>query len=39
MSICHTNRYATANNKYMKAYEKNKQLSYLKYWDVKHLYG
>ena len=33
--ICHAiHRYANANNKYMKDYDKNKQSSYLKYWDV-----
>ena len=31
--------YARANNKYMKGCNKNKELSYLKYWDVNYLYG
>ena len=26
-------------NKYMKDYDKNKQSSYLKYWDLHNLYG
>ena len=35
VGICHvTHQYAKANNKYMKDYDKNKESSYLKYWDV-----
>ena len=34
--ICHSiNRYAAADKKYMKDYDKNKEWSYLKYWNVK----
>ena len=31
-------RYAKTNNKYMKDYDKNKESSYSKYWDVINLY-
>ena len=38
--ICHAiHHYEKASNKYMKDYDKNKKLSYLKYWNVTNLYG
>ena len=36
--ICHAiHRYVKANNKYINDYDRNKELSYLKYWDKNNL--
>ena len=38
--VCHAiYRCVKTNIKYMKNYNKNKELLYLKYWDVNNLYG
>ena len=38
--ICHSiYQYAKPNDKYMKDYDRNKESSYIQYWDVDNLYG
>ena len=34
-----TYQYGKANNKYRNDYDKNKESSYLKYWDLSNVYG
>ena len=36
---CITRRYCKANNKYVKNYDKDKENTYISYWDVNNLYG
>ena len=38
--ICNAiDQYAKTNNRYLKDYDKNKELSHLNYWGVNNLYG
>ena len=38
--ICHViHKYAKANNKYMKNYDKSKESSYIQYLDASNLHG
>ena len=38
--ICHSiYRYAKANNRYMKDYDKDKESLYIQYWDANNVYG
>ena len=39
-ALCHSiYRYAKANNKCKKNYDKNKESPYIRYWDANELYG
>ena len=38
--ICHTiHLFAKANDKFMNGYDENKDISYIKFWNVNNLYG
>ena len=38
--VCHSiYQYAKVNNKYKKDYDRNKESTYIQYWDVNNLYG
>ena len=38
--VCHSiYQYAKANDKYMKDYDKNRESSYIQYWNVNNLYS
>ena len=38
--VCHSiYRYVKVKNRYMKYYDKNKESSYLQFWDVNNLHG
>ena len=38
--ICHAIRqYVKANSRYMEDYDKNKEFSYIKYWNINNLHG
>ena len=38
--ICHSiYQYSKANNSYLKNYDRDKESSYLQYWNVNNLYG
>ena len=40
MRICHSiNRYAKANKRYIKDYDKNKESSYIQFWNTNNLHS